>query len=222
MKTKIAHFFILLISLVIITTGVGGCSQPDSPKGVSEQFWEAVQKRDMESAKGLSTWDTVDYLKYLKTQKLHPERYELGEVMLGETRAEVATVLYTQKQGKSGFKVPGVTILVKTDKGWLVDVKKTLNSVVKHTIDNVFDQLNGFMQEGIKELDKSLSESMGEVGRALEEGTQELKKEFSSPLFRDGIDMLKEEIKQEFKQQFKPHQPPVDGQLNSGHSGKAI
>ena len=222
MKIKVTHFFILLISLVIIATGVSGCTQPDSPKGVSEQFWKAVQKRDMETAKQLSTWDTVDYLKYLKTQKLHPERYELGELMLGEMRAEVATVLYTQKQGKSGFKVPGVTILVKTDKGWLVDVKKTLNSVIKHTIDNVFDQLNGFMQEGIKELDSSLSESMDEVGKALEEGTQELKKEFSSPFFRDGIDRLKEEIKQEFKQQFKPHKPPVDEQSNSGHAGKAI
>ncbi len=222
MKIKVAHFFILLISLAIVATSVSGCSQPDNPKDVSKQFWQAVQERDMEMAKQLSTWDTVDYLKYLKTQKLHPERYELGEVMLGETRAEVTTVLYTQKQGKSGFKVPGITILVKTDKGWLVDVKKTLNSVVKHTIDNVFDQLNGFMQEGVKELDKSLSESMGEIGKALEEGTQELKKEFSSPFFRDGIDMLKEELRQELKQQFRPHQPPVDGQPNSEHSGKAI
>ncbi len=222
MKIKVTHFFILLISLAILAMGVSGCSQSDSPKGVSERFWKAVQERDMETAKQLSTWDTVDYLKYLKTQKLHPERYELGELMLGETRAEVATVLYTQKQGKSGFKVPGVTVLVKTNKGWLVDVKKTLNSVVKHTIDNVFDQLNGFMQEGIKELDQSLSESMGEVGKALEEGTQELKKEFSSPFFKDGIDMLKEDIKQEFKQQFRPHKPPVDGQPSSGDSGKAI
>jgi len=202
MKIKVTRFFILLISLAILATGVSGCSKPDSPQGVSERFWEAVKERDMESAKELSTWDTVDYLKYLKTKKLHPERYELGEIMLGETRAEIDTVLYTQKQGKSGFKVPGVTILVKTDKGWLVDVKKTLNSVIKHTIDNVFDQLNGFMQEGIKELDSSLSESMGEVGKALEEGTEELKKGFSSPFFRDGIDMLKEEIKQELKQQF--------------------
>jgi hypothetical protein len=172
--------FLLFVSLFLI---LSGCSQPDTPKSVSEQFWKAVQVRDMEAAKQVATWDTVDYLKYLKTEKLHPERFELGEVMLSETRAEVATTLYTQKQGKSGIKVPGVTVLVKTEQGWRVDVKKTLNSVIKHTIDNVFNQLNGFMKEGLKELDKSLSDSMDEVGKALEEGAEELRKEFSKPLF---------------------------------------
>jgi len=227
MKIKVTSFFILLLSLAVI---VSGCGQPNTPKGVSEQFWKAVQSRDMESAKQLATWDTVDYLKYLKTQKLHPERYDLGEVMSGETRAEVATVLYTQKQGKSGFKVPGVTVLVKTDKGWLVDVKKTLNSVVKHTIDNVFDQLNGFMQEGIKELDKSLSETMGDVGKALEESTQELKKEFSSPLFQNRFqESFKENIKEGLResldmlrQELNPNNPPTNRTPNLGHSGKPI
>ncbi len=171
---------LLFVSVFLI---LSGCTQPDTPKSVSEQFWKAVQVRDMEAAKQVATWDTVDYLKYLKKEKLHPERFELGEVMLGETRAEVVTVLYTQKQGKSGIKVPGVTVLVKTEQGWRVDVKKTLNSVIKHTIDNVFNQLNGFMQEGLKELDKSLSDSMDEVGKALEEGAKELRKELSKPLF---------------------------------------
>ena len=176
--TKISLLW--FVGLVLL---LNGCTQPDTPKSVSEQFWKAVQVRDMESAKQLSTWDTVDYLKYLKNEKLHPERFELGEVMQGETRAEVATTLYTQKQGTSGIKVPGVTVLVKTEQGWRVDVKKTLNSVVKHTVNNVLNQLNGFMQEGIKELDKTLSESLDEVGRALEESTKELREELSKPLF---------------------------------------
>jgi hypothetical protein len=169
--------------LVGIFLLLSGCTQSDTPKSVTERFWKAVQVRDMETAKQVATWDTVDYLKYLKSEKLHPERFELGGVMLGDTRAEVATTLFTQKQGKSGIKVPGVTVLVKTEQGWRVDVKKTLNSVVKHTIDNVFNQLNGFMQEGLKELDKSLSDSMDEVGKALEEGAKELRKELSKPLF---------------------------------------
>jgi len=171
-----------LFLFATVFLSLSGCVQSDTPKSVSEQFWKAVQIRDMESAKQLATWDTVSYLKYLKAEKLHPERFDLGEVMQGEIRAEVVTTLYTQKQGQSGIKVPGVTVLIKTEHGWRVDVKKTLNSIVKHTIDNVFNQLNGFMQEGLKELDKSLSESLDEVGKALEEGAKELRKELSKPL----------------------------------------
>ena len=119
----------------------------------------------------------------MKIEKLHPERFELGEEMLGDTRAEVATVLYTNKQGKSGVKVPGVTVLLKTEKGWRVDVKKTLGSVVTHTVNNVFDQINDLMKEGIDELDKSLSNSMKELGKALEEGAEELRKELAKPVY---------------------------------------
>jgi len=179
MNMKRIGFISIVVSLFLF---VAGCSGPDTPKSVSEKFWNAVQARDMESAKQVSTWDTVDYLKYLKAEKLHPERFELGEVMLGENRAEIATTLYTQKQGKSGIKVPGVTVLVKSEQGWRVDVKKTLSSVVKHTANNFLNQFNGFMQEGLKELDKALSESMKEVGKALEEGAEELRKELSKPL----------------------------------------
>ena len=171
-----------LFLFATIFLSLSGCVQSDTPKSVSEQFWKAVQVRDMESAKQLATWDTVDYLKYLKAERLHPERFELGEVMEGETRSEVVTTLYTQKQGQSGIKVPGVTVLIKTEHGWRVDVKMTLNSIVEHTIDNVFNQLNGFMQEGLKELDKSLSESLDEVGKALEESAKELRKGLSKPL----------------------------------------
>ncbi len=171
--------FIVIGSYLLLS----GCTQSDSPKSVTESFWKAVQIRDMETAKQMATWDTVDYLKYLKAEKLHPERFEIGEVVLSEARAEVAIILYTQKPGKTGVKVPGVTVLVKTEQGWRVDVKQTLNSVVKHTIDNVFNQLNNFMKEGLEELDKSLSDSMDEVGKALEEGAKELRKELSRPLF---------------------------------------
>jgi len=181
MKIKVVYFLLLVVSSVFLLSGC--VAQSDTPKGVSEKFWDAIQERDMESAKQLSTWDTVDYLKYLKAEKLHPERFELGEEMLGETNAEIATTLFTQKQGKSGIKLPGVTVLVKIEQGWRVDVKKTLNSVIKYTVNNVFDQLNGFLQQGMKELDKSFSESMNEAGKALEEGVKELKKELSKPLY---------------------------------------
>lgn len=175
---------LLMWSLLFFLFSLSACNgnKAESPKEVSQAFWQAIQDRDMESAKVMATWDTVDYLKYLNTDKLHPERFELGEQMLGETRSEVSTVLYTSKEGNSGVKVPGVTVLVKTNHGWRVNVKKSMTSVVKYTANNIFDQLNGLMQEGVKGLDETLSESMNELGRVIEEGTQELKRELSRPL----------------------------------------
>ena len=172
---------IILILFLLLT--LTACSSSDSPEAISEQFWEAVQERDMETAKQLSTWDTVEYLKILKVKNFHPERFELGDKMLGDTRAEVDTILFTSKHGKSGIKVPGVTVLLKTKKGWRVDVKKTLSSVIKYSVNNVFDQINGLMKDGIKEIDKSLSESINELGKTLEDSAEELKKEFSRPIF---------------------------------------
>ncbi len=173
-KSPLKSLLFIVLSIVLLLTA---CTETQSPKQVSQQFWEAVQKRDMETAKQLSTWETVDYLKYLKVDKLHPERFELGEEMLGEKSAQISTTLYTSRQGSSGIKVPGVTVLVKIEQGWRVDVKQTLSTVVKETVNNVFEQLNGLMQEGVSELDKVLSESMNELGKALDQGAKELRKE---------------------------------------------
>ncbi|WP_299876550.1 hypothetical protein [uncultured Cocleimonas sp.] len=194
--------FVCVGSILAILLSLGACNanKAESPKQVSQAFWQAIQDRDMESAKIMATWDTVDYLKYLNTDKLHPERFELGEQMMGETRSEVSTVLYTSKIGESGVKMPGVTVLVKTRHGWRVNVKKSMTSVVKYTANNIFDQLNGLMQEGVKGLDESLSESMNELGRAIEEGTQELKRELSKPLLMPNESVPQVEKKHSGKQ----------------------
>ena len=172
-----------VFSITLIILGLTSCSNSDSPDSVSANFWQAVQNRDMETAKQLSTWDTVEYLKILRAKNFHPERFELGEKMVGETRAEIDTVLYTTKQGKSGVKVPGVTVLLKTEHGWRVDVKKTLGSVIKYSVNNMFGQLNGLLKEGLKEFDQTLSESINELGKTIEETTEELKKELARPVF---------------------------------------
>ncbi len=174
---------IIAILSLLTLVGLTACSGTNTPESISADFWEAVQNRNMEKAKQLSTWDTVEYLKILKAKNFHPERYELGDKMVGETRAEIDTMLYTTKQGKSGVKVPGVTVLLKTEQGWRVDVKKTLGSVIKYSVNNMFDQLNGLMKEGIKEFDKTLSESVNELGKALQDSAEEIQKELARPIF---------------------------------------
>ena len=98
---------LLLMSFSVILAGCGG---QDSPKSISKKFWEAVQAQNMEAAKQVSTWDSVDYLRYLKKDNFHPERFELGEEEVTESSAKIQTVLFTTKVGKPGVKVPGVTV----------------------------------------------------------------------------------------------------------------
>ena len=169
------YFFILFLV---------GCSDDvsDSPEAVTKVFWQAVIDKDMEQAKALATWDTVDYLKYLNSSKTHPERFDLGETMMGEKSAEIGVILHTKGQNKKSIRIPGRTVLVKTEHGWRIDVKKSLGSVIKHTVNNVFDQLNNMMQQGINELDQSFSESMKEISKGLEEGAKELQQELEKAL----------------------------------------
>lgn len=170
--------FVLFVGVLFLSA----CQSASTPKEVSYEFWQAVQQRDMEKAKNLSTWETVDYLKYFNSQRFHPERFVLGEEMVGDTQSSVMVMLYSTQPGKNGIKIPGQTDLVKTKYGWRVDVKKTLGSIAKQTVDNAFDQLNGLIQKGVQELDKTLSESLNDIGKALEEGANELKKELSRPI----------------------------------------
>ena len=169
-------FFLLIFSLF-------GCgSTTDSPEAVTKAFWQAVVDKDMENAKSFATWDTVEYLKYLNSNKTQPERFDLGEQMIGEKSAEIAVILHTKAEGQQSVRIPGKTVLVKTEQGWRVDVKKSLGSVVKQTVNNVFDQLNNMLQKGINELDRSFSDSMDELGKNLEEGAKELKQELDKSI----------------------------------------
>lgn len=173
----IIPFFLFILSLA-------GCSgnPSNSPEAVAKVFWQAVIDKDMEKAKGLATWDTVSYLKYLNSNKTHPERFDLGKTMIGEKSAEIAVTLHTNGEGEKSIRIPGRTVLVKTEHGWRVDVKKSLGSVIKHTVNNVFDQLNNMMQQGINELDQSFSDSMKEISKGLEEGAKELQRELDKAL----------------------------------------
>ena len=174
----------LLVSLILMMFFIIGCSPKETtPESVAAEFWQAVIDRDMEKAKNMATWDSVDYLKYIRSGQLKPERYELGEVMKGERSAVIETTLYSQPQGQASVRIPGKTALVSTEHGWRVDLKQTIGSTLKETVGTVFDQLNDIMQEGLKGFDQQLSDSVKEIGKALEKGAEELRDELSKQPF---------------------------------------
>ena len=176
----------LLIGLILTMFLMIGCSDKEaSPESVASDFWQAVIDKDMEKAKNLATWNSVDYLKYIRSGQLKPERFELGEVMQGDKSAVIDTMLYSQRQGQASIKIPGRTALVNTEHGWRVDLKQTIGSTLKETVGTVFDQFNNLMQEGLKGFDKQLSESVKEIGKALEKSAEEIRDELSKQPFNN-------------------------------------
>jgi hypothetical protein len=168
---------VLLLSLFLLASCVS--SDQQQVRDTANNFWQAVLNEDMETAKQLVTWDSVEYLKFLNSDKLAAQRFETGELQITDGVAEVATVLYGGE--KADMKVPLRTVLIRHEDGWLVDVQKTLGSMVSGAMGTIVDQLNSFMQEGLKGLDDSLSESIDQLGKTLEHGLQDLQKELSKP-----------------------------------------
>ena len=178
-----------LISIIFMMFFIMSCdTKNDTPESVAAEFWQSVIDKDMEKAKNIATWDSVDYLKYIRSGQLKPERYELGEVIKGDRRAVIDTTLYSQKQGQASVKIPGKTVLVSTEHGWRVDLKETIGSTLKETVGTVFDQLNNLMQEGFKGFDQQLSDSVKEIGKALEKSAEELRDELSKQPFGQSPD----------------------------------
>ena len=173
-----------LLSIIVFVFLLVGCAEKaKTPESVAAEFWQAVIDKDMETAKTLASWDTVDYLRYIRSGQLKPARFELGKITPGDRSAIIETVLHSQPQGQSSIRIPSQTVLIKTEQGWRVDLKETIGSTVKETVGTVFDQLNNIMKQGLQGLDEELSSSMKEVEKALKEGVNELQKELSKPPF---------------------------------------
>ena len=183
----------VFLSFIMFTFLLVGCGEKDqTPEAVAAEFWQAVIDKDMETAKTLATWDTVDYLRYIRSGQLKPARFELGEITPGARSAVIDTVLHSRPQGQASIRIPGQTVLIKTEQGWRVDLKETIGSTVKETVGTVFDQLNNIMKQGLQGLDKELSNSMKEVEKALQEGVDSLQKELSKPPFNGELNIQPE------------------------------
>jgi len=87
-------------------------------------------------------------------------------------------VLYGGERGD--MEIPLRTVLIKHEDAWLVDVQKTMGSMVSDAMGAVVDQLNSFMQDGLKGLDEALSDSIDQFGKTLNEGMRDLEKELES------------------------------------------
>ncbi|PID49506.1 MAG: hypothetical protein CR991_05595 [Proteobacteria bacterium] len=159
----------------LILYGLSACSvfsEEQQAREVAQQFWAALVQGDMETAKKYATWDSVRFLPYLQTKQVEVRSAELGEWQVEGNVAQLTTILRGGEH--DDLVIPAKTILIRQQDGWLVDVQQTLTSMVSGTMGAVVDQLNGFMQQGLEELDKALSDSVEQLNESLQNGLNSL------------------------------------------------
>jgi hypothetical protein len=125
------------------------------------------------------TWESAQYLGFLSDNSVSAQRFETGEIKIQDNIAEVATVLYGGEKGD--MIIPVRTVLVRHQESWLVDVQKTMGSMVSGAMNAVVEQLNTFMQNGLQDLDRALSENLNQLNQSLKQGMEQLQEELTVP-----------------------------------------
>ena len=172
------------VSLWVVLWSVllSGCifsSESQQVRETTEKFWQSVLAKDMETTKTLVTWESAQFLGFLSDNSVSAQRFETGEVKVQENIAEVATVLYGGEKGD--MIIPVRTVLVRHQEVWLVDVQKTMGSMVSGAMGAVVEQLNTFMQNGLKDLDRALSDNVNQLNQNLKQGMDQLQKDLTAP-----------------------------------------
>ena len=172
------------VSLWVVLWSVllSGCifsSESQQVRETTEKFWQSVLAKDMETTKTLVTWESAQFLGFLSDNSVSAQRFETGEIKVQENIAEVATVLYGGEKGD--MVIPVRTVLVRHQEVWLVDVQKTMGSMVSGAMGAVVEQLNNFMQNGLKDLDRALSDNVNQLNQNLKQGMDQLQKDLTAP-----------------------------------------
>ena len=172
------------VSLWVVLWSVllSGCifsSESQQVRETTEKFWQSVLAKDMETTKTLVTWESAQFLGFLSDDSVSAQRFETGEIKVQENIAEVATVLYGGEKGD--MIIPVRTVLVRHQEVWLVDVQKTMGSMVSGAMGAVVEQLNTFMQNGLKDLDRALSDNVNQLNQNLKQGMDQLQKDLTAP-----------------------------------------
>ncbi len=194
-----------LIFTLMLVMGLFGCNSAPTAKDISSQFWEAILKNDMETAKQLVTWESVDALKYFSEQQIKLKRYEVFDVdaSAGGPPYKVSTIVVIDNVTQADLRIPTNTVVIAKGDALKIDLKGTMTQMLTESANIAADQLNQAVQNGIKELDSVLSNSLSNLGNAVEKITNGLQQNLGQ-----SVDQLSDGLQQNLGQSLE--------QLNKG------
>lgn len=191
-----------ILFALLACTSLAACQQTiDTPKQVSEKYWNALKSGDIATAKSLVSKNTqANFDSYLALPD--DKRITLENIKLGEEKTTVHTTITSQasdtNQNQDSDQFDFETILVLEDGQWKIDASRTqvpvpqrqeqpssndqLSEALQENLDSMnealeegADMLNEFMQEGSREMSESLLKGMNKMNESLREAIENMK-----------------------------------------------
>lgn len=151
---------IILILILFISFS---CTYVSTPEDVTRNFWNAIEKGDVEKAKKYAVPGSMDNESLTQNSTIELIAVSDKADVENDT-ARVATEIRMTTQDETGT-YSFETVLVKTNDVWKVDYDKTVNSLMMSSIKEFGRELK---QMG-REMGKAIGEAMKEMGKAMEE-----------------------------------------------------
>ena len=193
----------------------------NTPKQVSEQYWQAIKNGDIAAAtKLVSKASQPDLDNYFALSS--EDKISLDEILLSDEHASVKTTVISkttdldqteQEKSRTAFD----TILVLEDGHWKIDTSRSQFPSLEKTADVISDQLSDALQENLDTMDEVLGEGAEMLNEFMQEGSKEMSETLLKGMgkmneaLRDAVDNMKQR-----REQYKQDQPAIEPEPQYG------
>lgn len=199
---------LLSLILIICSLTLTACQASiDTPKQVTEKYWQALKNTDMVTAKKLITKQSEQDLNNPLSQPTETNVF-LGDVTLDNNQAIVRTMLSINPENHIEFN----TYLSLENKQWRVDATRT------QVPPSLNEQLSGALQNNLNSMDKALDEGVDMLNEYMQEGSKEMSESLLKGMnkMNDTMREAIEKMKQRRQQQDSPTKPDNDSDSEKG------
>jgi hypothetical protein len=165
---------LVAVAALALTLGLAsGCgSTREAPGDVALEFWAAVQSRDHDRARSLSTRpEARDVDGLMEKGSIHG--VSLAETLSNDASALVETSLVF---GADDERVSFQTHLQRLEEGWRVDAVRTARDFRRAEIVASIEELENAMREGVEAATEAIEEGLTQGAESLREALEELER----------------------------------------------
>lgn len=169
---------------------LGGCQTDQPPETVARLFWLALSRNDLNTAKQLATADSREWVGKGPLPAWKIETLKVGEVRIDGDQAVVETQVEYDRPNNTRI-LHFDTFLLREDKTWKVDYRKTRSFMPLHPFTELLQNLQNLgesfgeqLQQQLPQIEEGIHSFGEELNDQLKELQRELEKAFPPPAQR--------------------------------------